>query len=607
MPSPSSTDPGDSARRLPHLRQLRVPGPVRLRRGGVLPEVTVAYETYGELDADAGNAVLVCHALSGDSHVAKHHDDDEPGWWDLVVGPERPIDTNRYFVVCANVLGGCQGTTGPSSINPETGAHYGPDFPEITIEDMVEMQVPVLDELGIARLLAVVGGSMGGQQVLVWAANHPDRVRGVVAIGTTPRISSQALAFDIVARNAILQDRDFLDGRYREHGRNPEAGLAIARMIGHITYLSPEAMAAKFDDDRLHPRKIDTFFETHFSVGSYLGYQGKKFVSRFDANSYLALTRAIDLFEIGTAVPQLRERFQTGSNPWLVISFSSDWLFPPRQAENLVEALLATNNKPVSYCCVQSECGHDAFLLENDLPVYGSLICGFLGSLRGHGCHSPVCQGTEHVTLPGRLFDSSDPSRPDYAIIAGLLAPGDSVLDLGCGSGGLLSLLRDQGRLQVTGVEISEEAVTACVRKGLPVIQADLNKGLPAFLDQQFDAVILSQTLQNVNDVERVVDELLRVGRRAIVSFPNFGYREMRQRLASEGRVGQLPGLRDEAWYETQDLRVFTLRDFSEFCEARGIVVERFLAFDSRRGFAEVRDDPNRNADIAVFVIRRRS
>ncbi|MFW5803037.1 MAG: homoserine O-acetyltransferase MetX [Verrucomicrobiota bacterium] len=596
---PNGTSPG-------HVQTLHLEGPCTLRNGGRLPEVTLAYETYGTLDEDTGNAVLVCHALSGDSHVARHDANDSPGWWDLVVGPDRPIDINRYFVICPNVLGGCRGTTGPSSINPETGKPYGPDFPAITIEDMVDLQERLLDALGIDRLLAVVGGSMGGQQALAWAATRPERVRGIVAIGTTPRISSQALAFDVVARNAILQDGNFRDGYYYQQGVRPESGLAIARMIGHITYLSPESMAEKFDADRLVPRRIETAFETRFSVGSYLGHQGQKFVERFDANSYMTLTRAIDVFDLGDSRQALRSRFQAGDNAWLILSFSSDWLFPPRHAEELVEALIATNNKPVSYCCVQSECGHDAFLLPNDLSAYGSLVCGFLGGLFGRDCTSAVCadRGGE-VNLPGRLFASSGPERPDYTIIAGLLAPGDSVLDLGCGSGGLLKLLRDQGRAEVTGVEISESAVISCVRKGLPVIQADLNRGLPLFLDKQFDVAVLSQTLQTVKDVERVVDELLRVGRRAIVSFPNFGYREIRERLNSEGIVGTHPGLGGGEWYNTSDLRVVTIRDFQQFCESRSIRVENTLAFDTRNGFAQVRDNPNLNADLAVFVISR--
>lgn len=605
-PQPTSNDANRTDTPLTHLRTLHLDAPVTLRGGGLLPEVTLAYETYGTLDENGGNAVLVCHALSGDSHVARHDAEDAPGWWDLVVGPDRPIDTNRYFVICPNVLGGCRGTTGPSSINPETGKPYGPDFPAITIEDMVDVQARLLDELGIERLLAVVGGSMGGQQALAWAATRPERVRGIVAIGTTPRISSQALAFDVVARNAILQDGNFKDGYYYERNTRPEAGLAIARMIGHITYLSPESMAEKFDADRLLPRQVNTHFETRFSVGSYLGHQGQKFVERFDANSYMTLTRAIDVFDLGDSRQTLRSRFQDGDNAWLILSFSSDWLFPPRHAEKLVEALIATNNKPVSYCCVQSECGHDAFLLQNDLSAYGSLVCGFLGGLFGRDCTSPICadRGGE-VKLPGRLFASADPERADYAIIAGLMAPGDSVLDLGCGSGGLLKLLRDQGRAEVAGVEISESAVIACVRKGLPVIQADLNRGLPLFLDKQFDVVVLSQTLQTVKDVERVVDELLRVGRRAIVSFPNFGYREIRERLNAEGIVGAHPGIEGGQWYNTQDLRVVTIRDFQQFCEDRSIRVEHTLAFDTRNGFGQVSDNPNLNADLAVFVISR--
>ena len=327
-------------------------GPLVLEQGGRLPEVTVAYETYGRLNPQRDNAVLICHALSGDSHVARHDDDDDPGWWDIVVGPGKAIDTDRYFVICPNILGGCRGTTGPNSINPETGRPYGADFPVITVGDMVEVQRLLVDHLGIDGCGRVVGGSLGGHMALTWATQLPDRVAGAIAVATSPRLTSQALAFDVVGRNAILRDPAYQDGQYYDNGPGPLVGLAIARMLGHITYLSREAMMQKFDAHRLEPREVQTQFETKFSVGSYLAYQGDRFVERFDANSYLTLTMAIDLFDLGDTPEELAEAFGRSTCRWLLLSFTSDWLFPPFQSQEMVDALIA-DDKPVSYCNVR--------------------------------------------------------------------------------------------------------------------------------------------------------------------------------------------------------------------------------------------------------------
>ena len=245
-----SSDSARHARPLAHAQSVTFEGPFHLECGGRLPTVTVAFETYGQLNPRRDNAVLICHAISGDSHVARHNDQDDIGWWDICIGPGKPIDTDRYFVICPNVLGGCRGTTGPNSLNPATGEPYGPDFPLITIGDIVKLQRQLVDHLGIERLLAVVGGSLGGHMALDWAVRYPDRMAGTVALATSPRLTSQALAFDVVGRNAILQDAEYFGGRYYDRGSGPRVGLAIARMLGHITYLSREAMMQKFDDDR---------------------------------------------------------------------------------------------------------------------------------------------------------------------------------------------------------------------------------------------------------------------------------------------------------------------------------------------------------------------
>ncbi len=375
-----SSDSVRSAVPLKYAQYVTFQEPLALEEGGSLPVVRVAYETYGTLSPAADNAVLICHALSGDSHVARHDADDTAGWWDLVVGPGKAIDTDRYFVICPNLLGGCRGTTGPNSINPETGRPYGADFPTITVRDMVKVQKLLVEHLGIRRLRAVVGGSLGGQLALTWATQLPAMVAGTVALATSPRLTSQAMAFDVVGRNAILRDPAYQDGQYYGNGPGPTVGLSIARMLGHITYLSREAMIEKFDAHRLQPRQVQTQFETRFSVGSYLAYQGDKFVERFDANSYLALTMAIDLFDLGDSREELRRALSSSQCRWLLMSFSTDWLFPPFQSEKMVNALIA-EGKPVSYCNVKSNCGHDAFLLADELPIYGETMRAFLANL----------------------------------------------------------------------------------------------------------------------------------------------------------------------------------------------------------------------------------
>ncbi|HUU58285.1 MAG TPA: homoserine O-acetyltransferase [Phycisphaerae bacterium] len=598
----TSSDSVRGAAPLTHAQTVTFEEPLELALGGRLPEVTVVYETYGALREAKDNAVLICHALSGDSHVARHDEADEAGWWDVMVGPSRPIDTDRLFVICPNILGGCRGTTGPNSINPETARPYGQDFPTITIADMVEVQHRLLRHLGIRKLLAVLGGSMGGQQALCWAQRYPAYVAGVIPIAASPRLTSQAMAFDVVGRNAILRDPNYRGGQYYDGGPAPDVGLAIARMIGHITYLSREAMEQKFDTDRLRPRQILTEFERKFSVGSYLGYQGDRFVERFDANSYLTLSMAMDLFDLGATREQVTAALNFSLCRWLVLSYTSDWLFPAEQSRELVDALIATN-KPVSYCNVTSSCGHDAFLLPDDLHSYGELIRAFLRNLLGDPVPAgpPGGDADAHGTNPASIFHAR---RLDYDRILELIPGGSSVLDMGCGSGGLMARLKQRGHQRIMGVERDEQAILACVRRGLDIIQIDLNEGLGSFADKQFDCVVLSQTLQAVQDVAAVVDELLRVGRWGIVSFPNFAYHKLRAVLAEEGRAPRTAGLLHHEWYDTPNIRFFSIRDFEEFCTDRGIVVHRRVAINTESG-TDVAEDPNRNADLAIFVISR--
>ena len=597
-----SSDSVRSGKSLKHVQSVTFGKPLDLELGGRLEEITVAYETYGRLNAARDNAVLICHALSGDSHVAMHDGADDPGWWDIAVAPGGPIDTDRYFVICPNILGGCRGTTGPNSIHPATGRAYGPDFPTITIGDIVEVQRRLLDHLGIDSLLAVTGGSMGGHQALLWPVRHPDRVRGSIPIATSARASSQALAFDVVGRNAILHDPNFRGGRYCDGGPGPDVGLAIARMIGHITYLSPEAMQEKFSANRLEPKDVPVAFEKKFSVGSYLGYQGAKFVERFDANTYITLSMAMDLFDLGSSARELVDVFGQCKCRWLAISFTSDWLFSPEELREIVHALIAAG-KPVSYCNVVSNCGHDAFLLPVNLETYGELIRGFLANLSGG--RAGRADGDEARRLsPTSIFHPEHPQRLDYDRIVELIPPSAGVLDLGCGSGGLLARLALRGHDRIMGVEIDEKAILDCVRRGLNVVQTDLNDGLAPFADNQFDFVVLSQTLQSIRDVEGVIDEILRVGRQCIVSFPNFAYYRLRRMLADRGRAPQTAGLLRYRWYNSPNIRFFSIADFEDFCRDKRIRVHRRIALDTEEGTA-VTERPNRRADMAIFVLSR--
>ncbi len=346
---------------------------VRLTGGRTLEDVEVAYETFGTLDPDGGNAVLVCHALSGDAHVAAGPGTDgtpRPGWWEEIVGPGLAIDTTRYFVVCANVLGGCSGTTGPGSARPASGEPWGLRFPLVTVEDMVDVQARLLDALGVERLLAVVGGSMGGMQALSWASRYPERIDAVVAAATTAHLGAQAIAFNEVGRAAILADPAFAGGDYAPDAQ-PAEGLAIARMVGHITYLSQESMRSKFGR-RLRDRDEHAFdFVSEFEVESYLAYQGRRFVERFDANTYLYMTKAMDYFDWTPPAGPL-PRF-------LVLSFSSDWLFPTAHSREIVRTLLA-RGADVTFAEIDSPYGHDAFLLEPERQ--GALIGAFLDRTR---------------------------------------------------------------------------------------------------------------------------------------------------------------------------------------------------------------------------------
>ncbi len=578
-----STDSVRSGKPLRHVQMAVFPTPVKLRHGETLPGVEVAYETYGTLNEDRSNAVLICHAISGDSHLARHDENDDPGWWEDLVGPGKSVDTDRLFVICTNVLGGCRGTTGPTTINPATGIPYGSDFPLVNVEDMVDVQKRLIDLLGIQRLRAVIGGSLGGHQTLCWATRYPERVQTAVVIAASARITAQAIAFDVVGRNAIQTDPHFHGGQYYATKEFPETGLALARMLGHITYLSSEAMTRKFDLDRHAPRDMVTDFEKRFSVGSYLAYQGEQFVGRFDANSYVTVTLAMDNFDMGDTREKRLDAFRPAQCDWLVISFSSDWLFPPSQSRELV-AILTKLGQPVSYCEVETDGGHDSFLLADDIEAFGPMVAAKLGA--------PVAHPPRTSAEDDRILE--------------LIPPGSSVLDLGCGEGDLLARLKERGAPLLCGVEVSTALIAATLQNGVEAIDYDLNVGLPEFDDSRFDYVVLSSTLQAVPNVERLLEDSLRVGRRAIVGFTNFAHRTLREMFGLEGRAPKAPGPYSYEWYNTPNRRFPSIRDMLDLCEKMGVTVEQARYYDDTNGrVIGDGEDPNLAAESALLVLRK--
>jgi homoserine O-acetyltransferase len=361
--------------------------PLILRSGRSIDRYNLMVETYGTLNADKSNAVLICHALSGDHHAAGYHDPEnpkeKPGWWDCCIGPGKPFDTNKFFVVCLNNLGGCAGSTGPSSINPETGKPFGPDFPIVTVRDWVNSQARLADRLGIERWAAVIGGSLGGMQVLRWAISYPQRIRHALVIAAAPKLSAQNIAFNEVARQSIMSDPDFHAGRYYDFNTYPKKGVMLARMVGHITYLSDALMSEKFGKDAagrfgrdLRSGKLSFGFDVDFQVQSYLQYKGESFSSKFDANTYLLMTKALDYFDPSVDYDgDLSRAFVDSDCRFLVVSFTSDWRFSPARSREIVQTLLKAK-KDVSYLDVAADEGHDAFLLP--IPRYMKALQGYM-------------------------------------------------------------------------------------------------------------------------------------------------------------------------------------------------------------------------------------
>lgn len=575
-------------------------GPLELVCGKSLGPIDVAYETYGKLNEAGDNVVLICHALSGSAHAAGKNSPEEkiPGWWDSMIGPGKGIDTNKYFVICSNFLGGCSGTTGPSSVNPATGKPYGLDFPVITIADMVRVQKLLLDKLGIKELLAVVGGSVGGMQVLQWAIDYPDFIRAVIPVATTSHLGAQSIAFDAVGRNAILGDANFAKGQYHA-GPGPARGLGIARMIGHITYLSEEGMREKFGRKLRSAEEYKYEFDSEFAVETYLDYKGRDFVERFDANSYLYITKASDYFDLAREYGGLDKAFADVKSSFLIVSFSSDWLFTPQQSEQMVNALVA-NRKDVSYCNIESSYGHDAFLLETE--TLGEFISGFLDSVYQPDVNSHVHDND----LSGdewKQIEQAKRSRTDYDVIESLIERESRVLDVGCGDGDLLAGLCVDKKVWGEGIELNQRLVLSCIKRSIGVIQYDIERGSTNYADKSFDVVVLSQTLQTLSDPKAVMKEMLRVGKKVIVSIPNFAHLGCRLQLLLTGKAPvtrELPF----SWYNSPNIHFTSLKDFDEFCEELGAeILQRIPLIEYRR--SPVRFAPNFFAEQAVYVLRK--
>ena len=555
----------------PKKRKLKLPaGGLRLAYGGVLKEIEVQYEECGA-PIRADNVIYICHALTGDAHVAgiKPGEEKPSGWWDGMIGPGRAIDTNRYHVICANVLGGCSGTTGPMSVNPDTGRPYGSSFPQYSFDDAVDVFRMLLRELGVTHLAALIGGSYGGLQVVNWMTRFPEDMDRVCLIATSANLNTQAIAFSVMSRNSITDDPAWKGGDYYEVekvgvgeggrcGQGPKAGLAAARQLAHITYLSRELLQEKFHRDLQknfveapagERAERDRLFKTYFQIESYLDYQAMKFVRRFDANSYLHITRSMDLSDPCDRFGSLDAAFARVTAKTLVCSYENDILFPVWQSKEIVASLMKAN-RSVSYCHLESGTGHDSFL--TDIEHLSKIVGGFLSERP-----VPVMKWQERL----------------YANIVRMVRPGARVIDIGCGDGTLLDVLREKRQTSGTGVELDIERYEEAIAAGHDMLFDDVDEnGIECAPDHRYDVAIVSDTLQEVKNPRGLLHEALRLADEAIVTFPNFAAYRIRLTLALTGRLPvskQLPF----QWYDTPNIHCITLKDFKALCKKEGIDV----------------------------------
>ena len=556
----------------PKTMTLRLPPEGLKLSGGTLKHVEVRYEECGAPIRE-DNIIFFCHALTGDAHVAgiRPGETKPSGWWENMVGPGRAFDTDKWHIVCANVLGGCSGTTGPSSIDPETGKPYGSKFPLHTFKDSVDMYRMFLRQLwelnslkGEMKLAALVGGSYGGMQVVDWITRCPDEMDKALIIATSAACNTQALAFDVVGRAAITDDPEWRGGDYygEGDGTGPKLGLAQARQLAHITYLSRELLQEKFgrrlqtnfveapEEER---RKRDAAFKTYFQIESYLDHQGSKFLKRFDANSYLHITRSLDLYDAEAEYGSLEAAFARVKAKCLVVSYGGDVLFSAEESMAMANALLK-GGKEVSYCHLESGRGHDSFL--TDISDLSGIVAGFL------------CPRKPKVMKWQKRL---------YRKVAAMVKKGAHVIDIGCGDGTLLNVIKEVRGATGDGVEIDIDRYKEALADGNSVFWEDADEGLSIIPDKYYDVAVLSDTLQEVKNPRGLLREALRIADEAVVSFPNFAEYRIRLCLGFKGRLPVSKTLPFE-WYDTPNIHCVTFHDFKRLCDAEGYAIKEVRA-----------------------------
>ena len=540
-------------------------GGLKLAYGGVLPDVEVAYEMCGA-PYDGTNAIYVCHALTGDAHIAgvRPGESKASGWWEGMVGPGRAIDTNRFCVICANVLGGCSGTTGPMSVNPATGKPYGSSFPQYTFDDAVDVFRMFLRQIGITHLFALIGGSYGGLQVVNWMTRFPDDMDRVCLIATSASLNTQALAFSVMSRNSITDDPNWRGGDYylEGDGKGPKAGLASARQLAHITYLSRELLQRKFgrglqknfvEAPAEERAERDRLFKTYFQIESYLDYQAAKFIKRFDANSYLHITRSMDLSDPCDRFGSLDAAFARVNAKVLVVSYEGDILFPWWQSKEIAASLKRVG-KSVSYCHLESGTGHDSFL--TDIEHLSKIVGGFFS-----GREVKVMKWQERL----------------HRSVLRMVRNGARAIDIGCGDGTLLNVLRARKGVVGDGVEIDIDQYEEALADGHDMFWEDADEGLETIPDGAYDVAIVSDTLQEVKNPRGLLHEALRIADEAVVTFPNFAAYRIRLTLALTGRLPVSKQLPFE-WYDTPNIHCITLKDFRALCDKEGLEIRELRA-----------------------------
>lgn len=569
-----STDQGVGVVELKKIRLNLPEGGLKVSSGGILKEVVVAYEECGA-SFNGHNAIFICHALTGDAHVAgcRPGESQPSGWWEGMVGPNRAINTNIFHVICANVLGGCSGTTGPMSINPDTGKPYGSSFPQYSFDDAVDVFRLFLRQLGVQHLAALIGGSYGGLQVVNWMTRYPDEMDKVCLIATSAALNTQAIAFSVMSRNSITDDPKWKGGDYylEGDGKGPSAGLASARQLAHITYLSRELLQQKFDRElqknfveasAAERAERDRLFKTYFQIESYLDYQAMKFLRRFDANSYLHITRSMDLYDPSLQFGSLDAAFARVQAKVLVVSYKGDILFPWWQSKEISAALMRAH-KSVSYCHLESGTGHDSFL--TDIDDLSKLVGGFLAPRKPKVMNWQV---HHHRNILDMVKENSH------------------VVDIGCGDGTLLNVLREKKNVKGDGIDIDVDQIEEALADGHDMFWDDTDDGLGAFPDHHYDLAIISDTLQEVKNPRMLLSEALRIADEAIVTFPNFAAYRIRFTLALGGRLPvskQLPF----QWYDTPNIHCVTLKDFRALCKQEGYEVLEVRA-ESRHLFGKI-------------------